>query len=76
MEASERGALMLVRFVAAALIGWALIELALHVVVCRQKDLPVELSPCLIKSIPLLVGIIVLVKSRSIAGWISEKLDL
>ena len=67
---------MLVRFVAAALMGWALIELALHVVICRQKDLPVEVFPCLIKSIPLLVGVVVLAKSRSIAGWISEKLDL
>jgi len=67
---------MLVRFVAAALMGWALIELALYVVVCRQKDLPVELVPCLIKSIPLLAGVVMLVKSRSIAGWISEKLDL
>ena len=67
---------MLVRFVAAGLIGWALIELALYVVICRQKSLPVEIFPCLIKSIPLLAGMVVLVKSHAIAEWIAEKLDL
>ena len=67
---------MLVRFVAAALIGWAVIELALYVVICRHKAVPVEVMQCVIKSIPLIVGIVMLAKAEAIAEWFSDKLDL
>ena len=67
---------MLVRFVAAALIGWAAIEVMLYVLICRHNNVPVSVVPCIIKSIPLVVGVVVLVKARAIAEWVSEKLDL
>lgn len=76
MEAPERGALMLVRIVAAALIGWAIVDVALYVAVCRHKALPVEFGVCMLKSISLIIGLGVLLKSRALAEWISEKLDL
>jgi len=76
MEAPQRGALMLVRFVAAALIGWAVIELSLYVVICRHKGVPVEVLQCVIKAIPLILGAVILVKDQAIAEWVSEKLDL
>jgi hypothetical protein len=76
MDAPERGALMLVRFIAAALIGWAMVEVLLYVAVCRHKNLPVAIFPCAAKSIPLFAGLIMLMKAKSIAAWISEKLDL
>ena len=76
MDSPERGALMLVRFIGAALIGWALAELALYLAVCSHKNVPVEVIPCAIKSLPFIAGVVVLVKGRALAEWISDKLDL
>jgi hypothetical protein len=76
MDAPERGALMLVRFVAAALIGWALVELALYWVICSHNHQPVQILVCVLKAIPLLLGVVMLIKAKSLAEWLSEKLDL
>jgi hypothetical protein len=76
MDSPERGALMLVRFVAAALIGWALVELALYLLVCHNKNVPVEILPCIVKFLPFLAGVVMLFKARSLAEWLSDKLDL
>ena len=76
MEAPERGALMLVRFTAAALIGWSVMELSLYVLVCRHNAVPVAVIPCVIRSIPFVGGVVILVRARAIAEWVSEKLDL
>jgi hypothetical protein len=76
MEASERGALFLVRFVAAALIGWTLIEVGMYVAVQHQKTLPVEIIPCCTRSVPLIIGIAMLIKARAIAEWVADTLDL
>jgi len=67
---------MLVRFVAAALIGWALAELALYLVICHHKNVPVEIVPCIVKALPFLVGVVMLFKSRALAEWLSDRLDL
>jgi hypothetical protein len=75
MDAPERGALMLIRVVAAALIGWAIVDIALYCALQQHKNLPVEIFPCILKSISAIVGIAVLIKAKSIAEWISEKLD-
>jgi len=76
MDSPERGALMLVRFIAAALIGWALVDLGLYWVVCNHKNVPVEMVPCLVKSLPFLAGVAVFIKARALAEWLSDKLDL
>ena len=76
MDSSERGALMLVRFIAVTLIGWAMVELALYLVVCHQKNLPVKTFPCVVKFLPFLAGVVMLVKSKALAEWLSDKLDL
>ena len=76
MDSPERGALMLVRFIAAALIGWSLLELALYVVVSHHNDVPVAVVPCVVKSLPFVAGVVILIKSRSLAEWLSDKLDL
>jgi len=67
---------MLIRFVAAALIGWAVCELVLYWVVCQHKNEPMEILPCVTKSLPLLAGVVMLIKSRALAEWLSDKLDL
>jgi hypothetical protein len=76
MDSPERGALMLVRFTAAALIGWALAELVLYLAVCHHKNEPVEILPCVVKSLPFLAGVVMLIKARALAEWLSDKLDL
>jgi hypothetical protein len=75
MDAPERGALMLVRFIAAGLIGWAVVDVSLYLAICSHKDLPVEILPCLLKSIFAVAGILILVRARSIAGWVAELFD-
>ncbi len=76
MEASQRGALMLVRFVAAALIGWTLVEITLYVMIAHHNDAPVKVMPCAIRSLPLIAGLAMLVKAKRLAEWIAETLDL
>jgi hypothetical protein len=34
-----------------------------------------EILPCILKSISAVLGIVILIKSKSIAQWISDKLD-
>jgi hypothetical protein len=76
MDSPERGALMLVRFLAAALIGWTVLELVLYWVVCQHKNVPMEMVPCVVKFLPFLVGVVMLIKARALAEWLSDKLDL
>ena len=66
---------MLVRFIAAALIGWAILELGLYWVVCDHNHTPMQIFPCVLKLLPALLGLIVLMKSRALAEWISNTLD-
>ena len=66
---------MLVRFVAVALIGWALVEFALYFVVSQHNHTPMKFFPCVMKSIPALLGVAGLIKSKALAQWVSDKLD-
>ena len=75
MDAPERGALMLVRFIAAALIGWALVDLSLYLVIARHNQTPLEIFPLILKSLPAVLGLVILIKARTLAEWISNKLD-
>lgn len=75
MDTPERGALMLVRFIAAALIGWAVVDLALYWVVAQHNNTPMEIFPCVLKSIPAVVGFVILLKAKALAQWISNKMD-
>ena len=67
---------MLVRFLAAAFMGWAVCDLVLYWVLCQHKNVPVEVLPCVVKSLPFLAGVVMLLKARSLAEWLSDKLDL
>jgi hypothetical protein len=75
MDAPERGALMLVRFIAVALIGWTLVDFALYFVVSQHNNAPMKIFPCILKSIPALLGVAGLIKSKALAQWVSDKLD-
>jgi hypothetical protein len=75
MDVPERGALMLVRVIATALIGWAIVDVALYCSLCNHKNVPIEILPCILKSISAVVGLFFLIRARSIAQWVSDKLD-
>jgi hypothetical protein len=75
MDAPERGALMLVRFIAAALIGWTMVDLALYWVIAQHNHTAIQTFPCILKSIPAVLGIAMLIKAKAVAEWISNKLD-
>jgi hypothetical protein len=76
MESPERGALMLIRIIAAALVGWAVVDVSLYLILCNHNQQPVEILPCTVKSLPLIVGVVFFIKARALADWISDKLDL
>ncbi|HEX3855720.1 MAG TPA: hypothetical protein VHY30_00305 [Verrucomicrobiae bacterium] len=75
MDSPERGALMLVRFVATTLIGWTMVDLALYWVIAHHNRTALEIFPCVLKSIPCVLGIIMLIRAKALAQWISDKLD-
>jgi hypothetical protein len=75
MDASERGAMMLVCSVAIALIGFGLAELAVTLAADANHQIPVEVLPCVLKSLPVVAGVAILIKSRAIAQWLNDLLD-
>ncbi len=66
---------MLVRFIAAALIGWTVVDLALYWVIAQHNHTALEIFPCILKSIPGVAGVVILIKAKAVAEWISNKLD-
>jgi hypothetical protein len=75
MDAPDRGALMLVRFTGVSLICVTLVELTLYWVIAQHNHTPVSILTCILKSIPAAVGVVMLIKAKAIAEWISNKLD-
>jgi hypothetical protein len=73
MDASERGAMMLVRFVAVALIGFSVAELALTFAI--DSKVPVTVPGCVLKSLPAVAGLFILIRARAIARWLADMLD-
>jgi hypothetical protein len=78
MDAPERGALMLVRFIGVALIGWTLVDFGLDTAAHHYNP---QTHPALNgfgigeDSLPALLGLAVLIKARALAEWISNILD-
>jgi len=75
MDASQRGALMLVRVIALALLGWSIVNFALYLAITQHDHAEMQIIPCLLKFLPGLVGIILLIKARALAEWIADKLE-
>ena len=77
MDAPERGALKIVWCIAAALIVVSVLEIGLYLTECLvpKQQMPVKVFPCVLKSIPAVLGIVALIKSKALAQWISDKLN-
>jgi hypothetical protein len=76
MESPERGALMLVRFIALALMGWTVAEVALYWAVSQHNNQPLNFVTLGFKALPFLGGVVILIKARALAEWLADKLDL
>ena len=66
---------MFVRFTATALIGLSLLEAGLYAGECFVHHQPIQIVHGLYLSLPFILGIVVFVRARAIADWISNKLD-
>ena len=66
---------MLVRFVAVSLLCVTLVELALDWVVAQHNHTAIAVLPCILKSIPGVLGLVILIKAKAVAEWISNKFD-
>lgn len=66
---------MLVRFIAVALLGWTVIELSLYWAESHFHGTPIPVVSCILQCIPFVLGVVVLIKSKALAAWISEKLE-
>jgi hypothetical protein len=75
MDAPERGALMLVRFIAAALMAISVVELALYWLESDVHHTPLQTSCGVLLAVPFVLGVVILVKARAVAEWISDKFD-
>lgn len=78
MQSPERGALTLVRLISVLLIVVSILELGLYWAECSwaKPPVPVQVLPVLFKLIWAVLGFIGLFKSRALADWVTEKLDL
>ena len=77
MDAPERGALTLVRLVGVLFVVASVLELGLYWAKCAnpRHPVPVEAIPCALNLIPAAIGLVILVKAKAIAEWISNILD-
>ena len=67
---------MLVRFVAVAVIGVSLLMEGLYVADNLVHHAAVGIVHCALLTVPLVLGIVMLARSRDVAEWLSEKLDV
>ena len=75
MDAPNRGALMLVYFIAIALMGFGLIDLSLHWIESSAHHTPMRFSHFVLPAILFVPGVVILFKASAIAEWISNRLD-
>ncbi|HTR40679.1 MAG TPA: hypothetical protein VMH87_03610 [Pseudomonadales bacterium] len=84
MESSQRGALGLVRLIACCLIVLGVLDAGLyfteylHVFSSsghKEPSQPLNILRIILDSLPIIAGIVVFIKSRAIAEWLSELIE-
>jgi hypothetical protein len=75
MNPYYRIVLMVCRVVAAGLILITFLDCAAYWIKCRNDHVPPSTGHCVYLSIPLVIGIVLLVKSSALARRASEHLD-
>ncbi len=67
---------MLVRFVAVTVIGLGLVMAGLSAADSLARKVPVDKIHCALLLIPVLLGIVMLIRSKALAEWLSDRLEL
>ena len=77
MDEPDRGALKLVWCIAASLLVIGVVEVGLELMshLMANPPKPVAIFSLVLQSIPAVLGLVVLIKSKAIAEWISNKMD-
>jgi hypothetical protein len=77
MDAPLRGALNFVRLVAACFMVVGLLDTGLYLTQCFEPKhpAPVKALPIVLNSIPFVIGVVILIKAKAVANWISDKLE-
>ena len=77
MESSQRGALSLVRLVAGCIIVMGLLDAGLYFTewLHPQHRAPLNILRVILDSIPIVIGIVMLIKSKAIAEWLSDMIQ-
>ena len=66
---------MFVCFTAACMVGMSVVELGLYWAEYKFRQVPVNIPLASLWGVLFLAGVAVLIKARSIADWISDKLE-
>ena len=74
MDPLERGILLIVRLVAAALILWSVMDLSLDMLLVLH-DKVVSAYTFVSESVPMVLGIVALVKAKALTRWACDKLE-
>ena len=75
MDAPNRGALTLVYFIAISLVGYGLLEMALYWGECLAHKQPVNWLHFALPAVPLVAGVVLLVRAKAVAKWLADKLE-
>ena len=75
MDPSLRGALLFVRFLGVTLVGATLVMLGLQYADSLVHHEAMEIIPGLIRALPLVIGLLILFKSRALAQWLADWLE-
>jgi hypothetical protein len=76
MDEPPRGALILVYFSAAAVLGVSALELLLYLAEQFQHHLSPGTLHTIFLSLPIVLGFVILVRARAVAEWISDRFDI
>ena len=54
-----------------------LLDTGLYLTQCFEPKhpAPVKILPIVLNSIPFVIGVVILIKARAVANWISDKLE-
>lgn len=77
MESSQRGALSLVRLVAGCIIVVGVLDACLYFTQWLQPQhrAPLNILRLILDSIPIIIGTVILIKSKAIAEWLSDMIQ-
>jgi hypothetical protein len=84
MESSQRGALGLVRFIAICIIVVGLLDAGLYFTeylgllsstTHHEPRQPLNILRVVLDSLPVIVGIVILIKAKPIAEWVADLIE-